>query len=53
MASHLGYRPQDNAEDYRAKVEAASEQKDIDDPMFKYDGGGFAGQPHFDDVNPS
>ncbi len=52
LASHLGYRPQDNAEDYRAKVEAASEQKGIDDPMFKYDGGGFAGQPHFDDVNP-
>lgn len=49
LAAHLGYRPRDNAEDFREKVEAASEIKPIDDPMFKYDGGGFAGMPHFDD----
>lgn len=49
MAAHLGFRPQDNAEAFREEVEADAEQKDIDDPMFKYDGGAFAGYPHFDD----
>lgn len=53
MASHLGFRPKDNAEDYREKVEAASDQKGIDDPMFKYDGGGFTAQPHFEDAKPN
>jgi len=53
MAAHLGYRPKDNAEAYREKVEGESAQKGIDDPMFKYAGGGFAGMPHFDDENPA
>ncbi len=49
MAAHLGYRPRDNAEIYREKVEALSAQKSIDDAMFKFHGGGFTAQPHFDD----
>ena len=53
MAAHLGFRPKDNAERFREKVEAASPQAPIDDPMFRYHGGGFAGQPHFDDPKES
>lgn len=46
---HIGYVPQDSAEDYREKVEAATEAGDPFDPAVEYAGGVFCNYPHPDD----
>lgn len=38
---HLGYRPQDSSEPFRAKVEAADPRPDLGDPANIYQGGPF------------
>jgi uronate dehydrogenase len=48
-AELLGYRPQDSAEDFRAKVEAATPVPDPTDPAVKYIGGGFVPAGHYED----
>lgn len=40
-AAHLGYRPQDNAEPHRARIEAAQPHPDPTDPVLVYQGGAF------------
>jgi len=47
MASSIGYRPLDNAEDFREKVEAATPPPDRTDPMFMYHGGAYTRGDHF------
>ena len=49
QASSLGYRPKDNAEMYREKVESNTPLPDPCDPTFMYHGGGFAKAGHFED----
>jgi uronate dehydrogenase len=49
MAAHIGFRPKDNAEDYRAEVEAASPELDPNDIVISRHGGGFAKAGHFED----
>ncbi len=49
MAAHIGYRPEDNAEVFRAKVEAATEPYHRDDLTIAAHGGGFAAAGHFED----
>ena len=46
---HIGYMPQDSAEDYRDKVEAATEPADPFDPGIEYVGGVFCKYGHPDD----
>lgn len=48
-AVHLGYRPKDSAEDYRAKVEAKTEPGDPAHPAVEYVGGVFCDYGHPDD----
>lgn len=48
-AAHIGYRPQDSSEPFRAKVEAATPQPDITDRFIATHGGGFAAAGHFED----
>lgn len=40
-ARHIGYRPQDSSEPYRAQVEAADPHPDLSDPAAIYQGGPF------------
>jgi uronate dehydrogenase len=40
-AAHIGYRPQDSSEPFRAAVEARQPVLDHDDPAVVYQGGGF------------
>ena len=40
-AKHIGYRPQDSSETYRAAVEAANPVLDLSDPTVIFQGGGF------------
>lgn len=49
LVKHLGYRPQDNAEIYREKVEAATEPGDAEDPAIKFIGGSFCAAGHYED----
>lgn len=49
MAAHIGFRPKDNAETYRAEVEAATPEPDPHDVAVAVHGGGFAAAPHFED----
>ena len=46
---HIGYQPQDSAEDYREKVEAKTEPGDPFDPAIEYVGGVFCDYGHPDD----
>ena len=46
---HIGYVPQDSAEAYREKVEAATEPGDPFDAAVEYAGGVFCNYPHPDD----
>ncbi|MDH3714794.1 MAG: NAD(P)-dependent oxidoreductase [Gammaproteobacteria bacterium] len=46
---HLGYRPQESAEDYRAAVEAKTAPGDPFDPAVEYVGGVFCNYGHPDD----
>lgn len=48
-ADVLGYQPQDSAEAFREKVEAATEPQDPNDPAVKYIGGGFVPAGHYED----
>ena len=48
-ASHIGYRPEDNAEAYRETVEAKVPPYAPDDPDIARHGGVFATAPHFED----
>ncbi len=52
-AAHLGYRPKDSAEDYRAEVEAATEPGDPYDPAIEFVGGFLCAVGHPDDEEPS
>lgn len=47
-ARHIGYRPQDSSDPYRAKVEAAQPVLDLADPANLYQGGAFVRSGHFD-----
>jgi uronate dehydrogenase len=40
-ARHIGYRPQDSSERFRAAVEAHQPRLDMRDPATRYQGGGF------------
>jgi uronate dehydrogenase len=40
-AKHIGYRPQDNSEPFRAAAEAKQPTLDLNDPAVIYQGGGF------------
>ena len=48
-AAHLGYRPQDSAEDYRAAVEAKCAPGDPFDPTIEFAGGFLCAVGHPDD----
>jgi uronate dehydrogenase len=47
-ARHIGYRPQDSADAFRAAVEARQPVLDIHDPAVTYQGGAFVKQGPFD-----
>ncbi|MEO0823448.1 MAG: NAD(P)-dependent oxidoreductase [Pseudomonadota bacterium] len=47
--AYLGWHPQDNAETFRAALDAATEPPAADDPVARYQGGGFAAAGHFED----
>lgn len=49
FAAHLGYRPQDNSESFRHKVEAKTPIPDPNAPAVKFLGGAFVEQGHPDD----
>lgn len=46
MAAHLGYRPKDNAEVFRAEIEASSPTRDCDDINVAVHGGSYAAAGH-------
>ncbi len=46
-ARHVGYRPQDSSEPFRAAVEARQPQIDLSDPAAVFQGGGFVKQGPF------
>lgn len=48
-AAALGFRPRDNAEAYRADIEASTPLVSPDDPLVRYQGGQFVAMPHADD----
>jgi uronate dehydrogenase len=48
-AAHLGYKPQDSAEDYRSAVEAKCPPGDPFDPAVEFAGGVFCSMGHPDD----
>ena len=47
-AAHIGYRPRDSSESFRAKVEARQPALDHDNPATLYQGGGFVTQGPFE-----
>ncbi len=47
-ASVLGYKPQDNADDFREKVFASTQPGDPDDPAVRFQGGGYAAITEFE-----
>jgi uronate dehydrogenase len=47
-ARHVGYRPQDSSEKYRAQVEARQPTIDRNDPIALFQGGSFVKQGHYD-----
>jgi uronate dehydrogenase len=44
LASHVDYRPQDNAESFAASLLPDGDRRDFDDPAVKYQGGPFAAE---------
>lgn len=48
--AYLGWKPQDNAESFRAKLDAAMSPPPGDDPAVKYQGGSFAAAGHPEDT---
>jgi uronate dehydrogenase len=49
LASVLGYRPMDSADDYRDEVMRSTPQGDPNDPAVRYQGGSFAAAGHYED----
>jgi uronate dehydrogenase len=47
-AAHIGYRPQDSSERFRAELEAADPRPDLSDPAVLYQGGPFVRTGPFD-----
>jgi uronate dehydrogenase len=47
-ARHIGYRPLDSSEPFRAAAEARQPTLDLNDPAVRYQGGGFVKQGPFD-----
>jgi uronate dehydrogenase len=47
-ARHIGYRPQDSSERFRAAVEARQQTIDRSDPVATHQGGAFVKQGHYD-----
>ena len=45
--AYLGWRPKDNAEDYRAEIEASQPRPGPDDALARYQGGVFTDNPIF------
>lgn len=48
-AAYVGWRPQDSSEPFRAKLDAAMTPPPPEDPVNRYQGGGFAAAGHFED----
>jgi len=48
LARHIGYRPQDSSEPFRAKIEAADPTPDMNDPTATHQGGAFVRQGPFE-----
>ena len=48
-AGHLGFKPRDSSEPFRARVEAAGPPLPADDPAALYQGGAFVHAGPFDD----
>lgn len=48
-AGYLGWRPQDRAEAFRAKLDAATTPPGPEDPVNRFQGGGFAAAGHFEE----
>ncbi len=48
QAAHIGYRPQDSSEPFRAAIEAAQPPRAADDPTLLYHGGVFTTQGPFE-----
>ena len=49
-AAHIGYRPQDSSEPFRAAAQTRQPQADTTDPVVVYQGGGFVRLGPFDPV---
>jgi len=49
FANHIGYKPKDNAEEYRSKVEEMHGFVDSKDALVRTHGGYFASAGHYDD----
>ena len=49
FANHIGYKPKDNAEEYRSKVEEKHGFVDSKDALVTRHGGYFASVGHYDD----
>jgi uronate dehydrogenase len=47
-AAHIGYRPQDSSEPFRAAIEAKQPKLDLSDPAVIYQGGAFVRTGPFD-----
>lgn len=52
LASHLGFRPQDSSEPWRAEIEAREPLADPQDPYCRYQGGVFINLGPYDDNGP-
>ena len=48
-AKHIGYRPQDSSEPFRAAAEARQPTLDTSDPATIYQGGGFVAKGPYED----
>ena len=48
LAAHIGYRPQDSSEPFRAAAQARQPRLDTQDPVLIYQGGGFVRAGPFD-----
>ena len=46
---YLGYRPKDNAEDFRSRLEETVSKPPYDDTIITYQGGAFVAAGHFED----
>lgn len=51
LAAHVGWRPEDSAETFRAHLDATQTPLAADHPAVKFQGGGFAAAGHFEDLD--